>query len=85
MGIGRVCGTSASSAPTITTKSTSSWVACSRISAAKLDHRYDGSQPCSRIRSRLVPGTEARSIRVVGHTILDSPVAERTMRGREYW
>ena len=56
---GRVCGTSASSAPSVTTIWTPSASARSTIEAQKVRQRIDGSGPPSSTRSRGARGTRA--------------------------
>ena len=69
-GTGRVCGESASSAPSVTIVSTPSSWAYARRSAQKPRQRMFGSIPCTRTRSRAVPGVRTTDKRVVGHSIL---------------
>ena len=56
---GRVWGTSASSAPSVTTSWAPSASASSTITVVNVRQRNDGSVPESRIRSRGARGTRA--------------------------
>ena len=84
IGSGRVCGTSASSAPSVTNVDTPTDWANSSSSMVKDRQRVDGSMPCTRITSRSVPEEVASRIRVVGQLIRRRPSSETT-RGRLTW
>ena len=56
IGRGRVCGTSASSAPRVTKVETPTYWANSSSSMVKDRQRVDGSMPCTRMMSRSMPG-----------------------------
>jgi hypothetical protein len=76
--VGRVCGTSASSAPSVSTICTRSSRAMPVRSSQKVRHRNDGSEPCTITRSRSAPGTRAAWIVGAGHsTTLLSPSLSR--------
>ena len=59
IGTGRECGTSASSAPIVTTICVPSASARSTISRLNERQRIDGSAPCRRMRSRGARGIRA--------------------------
>ena len=66
---GRLWGTSASSAPSVTTIPTSSSVAAWRTVSVKRRQRSEGSTPSSITRSRSAPGTEAAEMEFSGQSI----------------
>ena len=70
-GTGRVCGVSASSAPSVTTVVTPSCSMCSSSSAQNRRQRMFGSMPCMSTTSRLAPGRAAH--RQPGGRPLDPP------------
>src|SRR3954454_22802638 len=82
---GRVCGTSASSAPRLTTSCVPVASARSTIRREKLRQRMLGSEPCTRMRSRGARGTRAANTSTAGHSI--SRVRPSTSRifGRVCW
>ena len=85
IGTGRVCGTSASRAPSVTTISTSSRSAASMTAPAKLRHFRFGSTPDTKTRSRSALGTSAVKIVLAGQsTSRASPSAIRIV-GRVTW
>src|SRR3954451_8387211 len=85
IGTGRECGTSASSAPSVTT----SWVprtsASSTIARENVRQRIDGSGPLSRTRSRGARGTRAAQISTSGHSISRWRPSTRWIFGRVAW
>jgi len=66
---GRLCGTSASRAPSVMTIPTPSAFAVSTTCAVKRDQRSDGSVPCSITRSCSAPGTSAAETELAGQSI----------------
>ena len=66
---GRVWGTSASSAPSVTTSWAPSASTSSTISFENVRQRNEGSLPVSTIRSRGARGTRASNSSTAGHTI----------------
>ena len=66
---GRVCGTSPSSAPSVTTTCTPSASARSTMCVLNARQRIDGSTPCTSTRSRGARGACASKISTVGHSI----------------
>ena len=81
----RVCGTSASSAPTVTTSCTPIASLSSTISFENVRQRNDGSVPVSRIRSRGARGTRASYSSTSGHTIRRACPSVSLIRGRVAW
>ncbi len=82
---GRVWGTSARSAPSVTTSWVPSASASSITAPVKVRQRIDGSVPTSRIRSRGARGTRASNSSTLGHTISRvSPPTSFTL-GRVAW
>jgi hypothetical protein len=65
-GTGRVCGLSASSAPSVTTSSTSRAAATASTSSQKPRQRMFGSCPRTSTTSRSLPGGLQTAKRVVG-------------------
>ncbi len=84
IGRGRVCGTSASSAPRVMKVETPTDWANSSSSMVKDRQRVDGSMPCTRMMSRSIPADVASRIRVVGQLIRRRPSSDTT-RGRLTW
>ena len=68
IGTGRVCGTSAIRAPSVTTISTPSRSAASMTAPAKVRQRRFGSTPDSKTRSRSALGTSAVKIVLAGQS-----------------
>ena len=66
---GRLCGTSASSAPSVITICTPSSRAVAITPSVKRRQRSDGSMPWSRTRSPSAPGTCATANEFSGHSI----------------
>src|SRR5436190_1600593 len=62
MAVGRVCGTSASSAPIVSTSRTPSWLAASTTALANVRQRSDGSTPWRNTRSRSAVGIRAAAV-----------------------
>jgi len=85
MGMGRVCGTSASSAPIVTTVVTPSRSAMSSSSRQNVRQRIDGSIPCTRTTRRPLAGTVTAVTVVVGHVISRRPSSEVVTTGRLTW
>src|SRR6185312_14391685 len=78
--VGRVCGTSASSAPSVRTSFTPSSPAAVTTALAKLRQRSDGSTPCTNTRSRSAVGMRAAVITVAGQSIVRAwPSTSRTV------
>ena len=69
MDTGRVCGTSASSAPSMITMRTSSSLAASTRLSQKRRQRREGSTPRKVTRSPSAPGTGAAQISLAGQSI----------------
>ena len=67
---GRLCGTSASNAPSVITIPTPRSCAAVTTSSVKRRQRSDGSTPCSITRSPSAPGTGATENEFSGHSIL---------------
>jgi hypothetical protein len=84
-GIGRVCGVSASSAPSVTTSSAPSSSAAASSSAQNCRQRMFGSMPRSRITSRSDPGGEATDSWVEGQVIRRFPCSSLPTIGRFIW
>ena len=77
---GRLCGTSASSAPSVMTMRTPSSRAAAITSSVKRRQRSDGSTPWSSTRSPSAPGTGATENEFSGHSISRvSPSVEPTV------
>ena len=83
--IGRVCGTSASSAPSVTTSWVPSASASSTITLLNPRQRSDGSLPTSSTRSRGARGTRASYSSTTGHTTWRVSPLTNLMRGRVSW
>ncbi len=75
---GRVCGTSPSSAPIVTTTCTPSASARSTMWLVNARHRIDGSTPCTSTRSRGARGALASKISTIGHLISRWPIFDRS-------
>ena len=84
-GIGRVCGTSASRAPTVTSVVTPSCSASSSSSIVYDLQRIDGSMPSTMTTSRSMPGMCAHSRRVVGQVTRRWPSSSSPISGRFTW
>ena len=84
-GTGRVCGESASSAPSRITSSTFSSAKDATSSSQKPRQRMFGSMPCTRTRSRPRPAGRARLSRVVGQTRRSVFPSVTSMTGRVTW
>jgi len=84
-GIGRVCGTSASSAPTVTRVVTPSRSAHSSSSIVYDRQRIEGSMPSTMTTSRPIAGTWAASSRVVGQVIRRWSSSSMPTLGRLTW
>ncbi len=84
-GIGRVCGVSASSAPSVTTISTPSSSAKASSSWQKDFQRMLGSMPWTSTTSRCCSGSRATVTRVVGHSSSRAPEAPKAIVGRLTW
>ena len=69
MRTGRVCGTSASSAPSVTTSVIWQRWASSSMAAQYVRHLRCGSPATAMTRSRESPGARATEKSVLGHTI----------------
>ena len=82
---GRLCTTSASSEPIVTTRRTPSSFATSRMSPQNVRHRTDGSAPAASTRSWSPSGTSAVRISMSGQTISDASGDERSTSGRVAW
>ena len=82
---GRVCGTSASSAPSVTTSWVPSTSASSTTSWQNVRQRNEGSEPAIRIRSRGARGTRASYSSTAGHTISRAWPSTILTRGRVAW
>src|SRR5690606_34056310 len=78
-GTGRVCGTSASRAPMLTTLLTPHCWATSRISSQKSSQRKEGSMPWTSSTVRPPTGEVATEIVVVGHFRTRVPSSSRTL------
>ena len=85
MWTGRVCGTSASSAPSVTTIWQPSASARSVIEVQNVRHFIDGSGPPSRTRSRGARGTRASKISTVGQVISRVCPSVSLISGRVAW
>ena len=83
--IGRVCGVSASSAPSVTTSSTPRSSAQASSSAQNWRHRMFGSMPRNRTTSRCEPGGRATYTWVEGHVIRRIPSSVAPTSGRLTW
>jgi hypothetical protein len=84
-GAGRVCGTSASSEPSVSTNSVSNSVASPEISSANVRQRRFGSTPSSRIASRPAPGSGACRNVVSGQSTCRVIPSESETMGRVAW
>src|SRR4051794_15966221 len=82
---GRECGTSASSAPSVTTSCTPSASARSMIALAIVRQRMFGSGPASSTRSRGARGTRASKNSTVGHSISRERPSTSLICGRVAW
>ncbi len=78
--MGRVCGVSDSSAPSVITVRTSSVRTTSRISSQNARQRMFGSMPRTRTRSNSAPGGRHHEMRVVGQVMRrDTPSTSDTV------
>ncbi len=84
-GTGRVCGESASSAPSSTTVCTPRSVKDCTSSAAKPRQRMLGSMPCTRTTSRPMSSGVATDSRVVGQTSRSVRPSDTSITGRVTW
>ncbi len=84
-GTGRVCGESASSAPSSTTISARNSVKAATSSAQNRRQRMFGSIPCTRTTSRSAGFPVAASSRVVGHTSRCVAPSVTSVTGRVTW
>ncbi len=82
---GRVCGTSASSAPSVTTICVPTASATSTINCVNVRQRIDGSAPLTRIRSRGARGTRTSERTTSGHSSARAPDSSRVIFGRVAW
>src|SRR4051794_37466738 len=85
IGTGRECGTSASSAPSVTTSCVPSTSASSTTARENERQRIDGSGPLSRMRSRGARGTRAAHTSTSGHSISRWRPSTRRIFGRVAW
>ena len=82
MDTGRVCGTSASSAPSVITMRTSSSLAASTRFSQKRRQRSEGSTPRNVTRSPSAPGTGAAHTSFAGQSISRARPSVRRTVGR---
>ena len=82
---GRVWGTSASRAPSVTTSWAPSASASSTTIWQNVRQRKEGSEPVSRMRSRGARGTRASNSSTAGHTISRVWPSTILTRGRVAW
>jgi len=81
----RVCGTSASNAPSVTTICTPTASATSTSSEVNVRQRIDGSEPETTIRSRGARGTRTSERTTSGHSRERLPDSSRRIFGRVAW
>ncbi len=84
-GTGRVCGASASSAPSSTTSSTFSSANEATSSSLNARQRMLGSMPCTSTMSRPNPSGLATENRVVGQTRRSVRPSDISTTGRVTW
>src|SRR5665647_1310299 len=84
-GIGRLCGTSASRAPRVTTVVTPRRSAVSSTSEQNRRHRMDGSMPWTSATTSPEPGRVAAVTDVLGHAITRRPSSPTPTVGRLTW
>ncbi len=82
---GRVWGTSARSAPRVTTSCAPSASTSSTINLANVRQRNEGSLPTTRMRSRGARGTRASNSSTAGQTISRVWPSTSLIRGRVAW
>jgi hypothetical protein len=84
-GTGRVCGLSASSAPSVMTSSTSSWAAIVTSSSQKPRQRMFGSRPAHEHHVAVGVGQRQTETRVVGQVIRRVAPSTSETCGRLTW